>query len=146
MERLRRVLAAHTYWATRGLRVDLVILNEAPTSYHDALNDEVLSLIRASEDRDRMNRPGGVFIRKADQFSPDDLTLLLSWARAVVTGDQGQLEELIGLNPRPYPLPGDRFTSYELNLFAIADRKQTKPAVRSRSATATRACRRTRST
>ena len=29
----------------------------------------------------------------------------------------------------PYPLPGDKFTAYELNLFDVADRKQMKPEV-----------------
>ena len=30
---------------------------------------------------------------------------------------------------RPYPLPGDKFTAYELNLFDVAARKKNKPAV-----------------
>ncbi len=30
---------------------------------------------------------------------------------------------------RPYPLPGDKFSTYELNLFDVAGRKQRKPAV-----------------
>jgi len=33
------------------------------------------------------------------------------------------------LESRPYPLPGDKFARYELNLFDIAARSQTKPAV-----------------
>ena len=33
------------------------------------------------------------------------------------------------LQKRPYPLPGDKFTAYELNLFEIASHKQTKPAI-----------------
>src|SRR5262249_33017679 len=33
------------------------------------------------------------------------------------------------LHSRPYPLPGDKLTAYELNLFTIADRKQIKPEV-----------------
>jgi hypothetical protein len=33
------------------------------------------------------------------------------------------------LRTRPYPLPGDKFTSYELNLFDVASQKQTKPEV-----------------
>jgi dipeptidyl aminopeptidase/acylaminoacyl peptidase len=33
------------------------------------------------------------------------------------------------LHKRPYPLPGDRFTEFELNLFDLATRKQTKPNV-----------------
>jgi len=33
------------------------------------------------------------------------------------------------LQTRPYALPGDRLTQYELNLFDVANRKQTKPVV-----------------
>ncbi len=33
------------------------------------------------------------------------------------------------LQSRPYPLPGDKFTTYEVNLFEIAGRKQSKPEV-----------------
>ena len=33
------------------------------------------------------------------------------------------------LRTRSYALPGDRFTSYELNLFDVSERKQTKPQV-----------------
>ncbi len=33
------------------------------------------------------------------------------------------------LHTRPYPLPGDKFTAYELTLFDVATRKATKPAV-----------------
>src|SRR5262249_30682772 len=31
--------------------------------------------------------------------------------------------------PRPYAMPGDKFTAYELNLFDVANEKQTKPKV-----------------
>ncbi len=33
------------------------------------------------------------------------------------------------LQSRPYPLPGDKFTAYELSLFDVASGKQTKPEV-----------------
>lgn len=33
------------------------------------------------------------------------------------------------LRSRPYPLPGDKFTSYELNLFNLEDKAQLKPNV-----------------
>ncbi len=35
----------------------------------------------------------------------------------------------VKLQSNPYPLPGDKFAAYELNLFDLASRKQTKPAV-----------------
>jgi dipeptidyl aminopeptidase/acylaminoacyl peptidase/uncharacterized protein (DUF885 family) len=33
------------------------------------------------------------------------------------------------LQSRPYPLPGDKFTAFELNLFDVGEKKQTKPDV-----------------
>ena len=33
------------------------------------------------------------------------------------------------LRTRPYPLSGDKYTGYELNLFDVAQQKQVKPAV-----------------
>src|SRR5262249_56716463 len=33
------------------------------------------------------------------------------------------------LRTRPYPLPGDKFTAYELNLFDVTTQKQVKPEV-----------------
>ena len=33
------------------------------------------------------------------------------------------------LRSRPYPLPGDKFTAYELNLFDVAARKSSRPEV-----------------
>src|SRR5206468_2602198 len=33
------------------------------------------------------------------------------------------------LRTRPYALPGDKYPAYELNLFAVAERKQIKPPV-----------------
>jgi len=33
------------------------------------------------------------------------------------------------LETRPYPLPGDKFTKYEINLFDVATHKQTRPEV-----------------
>src|SRR6185369_9577154 len=63
-------------------------------------------------------------------WSPDSQTLA---AHRVQPGENKEVY-LIESSPRgggraktssrPYPLPGDRFASYELNLFAMADRKQ----------------------
>src|SRR5262249_38632749 len=33
------------------------------------------------------------------------------------------------LRTRPYPLPGDKFTTYEIHVFDVAARKQVKPEV-----------------
>jgi cyclic beta-1,2-glucan synthetase len=105
MELLKRLLTAHSYWRSKGLLTDLVILNEMPTSYQDSLADEVMGLIRAGEARDRIDRPGGVFVRKTDQFSPQDRALLQCWARVALDGRRGSLEDQIGRTVRAPRLP-----------------------------------------
>jgi cyclic beta-1,2-glucan synthetase len=108
-ELVRQLLAAHSYWRLRGLLVDLVIVNEAPTSYLENWQQDLLNLIRATDAREYIDRPGGVFPRKADHFAPDDLTLLATAARAVFASDRGSLADQVAvLDPRrklPSQLP-----------------------------------------
>ena len=47
----RRLLAAHHYWRLKSLEVDLVILNEHPTSYLDSLRGAVRSRARQRQPR-----------------------------------------------------------------------------------------------
>ena len=89
----------------KGFRTDLVVLNEAPTTYLDEVANEMLGLVRTTEDRDRIDRPGGVFVRKADQFPPEDLNVLLAWARVVLTPERGSLEDQVGLTGRAPTVP-----------------------------------------
>jgi dipeptidyl aminopeptidase/acylaminoacyl peptidase len=69
------------------------------------------------------------------QWSPDSKTLI---AFRIEPGDRKEVHLVESspdqggrakLSSRPYPLPGDKFTSYELNLFNIATKKQIKPKV-----------------
>ena len=68
-------------------------------------------------------------------WSPDSKTLA---AFRIEPGDHKEVYLIQSSPPgggrakftaRPYPLPGDKFTAYELNLFDIAAKKQTKPKV-----------------
>ena len=68
-------------------------------------------------------------------WSPDS-TVLIAWR--VEPGDRKEVY-LVRSSPqgggravletRPYALPGDKFPHYELNIFDVPSRKQTKPAV-----------------
>ncbi len=68
-------------------------------------------------------------------WSPDS-TAMIAWR--VEPGDRKEVY-LVRSSPqgggravletRPYALPGDKFPRYELNVFDVASRKQTKPAV-----------------
>src|SRR5437660_1912869 len=69
------------------------------------------------------------------QWSPDSRTLV---ALRIEPGDDKEVYLIESspreggrarLHTRPYALPGDKFASYELNLFDVANGKQTKPEV-----------------
>ena len=84
---VRQLLKVHHYWRMKGLMCDLVILNEHPPTYLQELNDELLSTVMASSEAGLLDRPGGVFIRRADVLKPEEIQLLHSLARIQVDCD-----------------------------------------------------------
>ena len=106
---VRQLLKVHHYWRMKGLAADLVILNEHPPTYLQELNDELLSTVMASSEAGLLDRPGGVFIRRADVLKPDDIKLLHSLARIQVDCDG------LGLgNFLEFPTVEDTYTSSRL--------------------------------
>ncbi|HZJ00478.1 MAG TPA: glucoamylase family protein [Gemmatimonadaceae bacterium] len=87
MPSVRQLLKVHHYWRMKGLVSDLVILNEHPHTYLQELNDELLATVMASSESGLLDRPGGVFIRRADVLKPEDIGLLHSVARIQVDCD-----------------------------------------------------------
>ncbi|HXG11839.1 MAG TPA: glucoamylase family protein, partial [Gemmataceae bacterium] len=102
---VRQLLVAHTYWRLRGLEVDLVLLNEHPTGYFEELQQQLQGLVRASESHALADKPGGVFLRRVGHLSDDDLVLLQSAARVVLSGDRGSLAAQVDQRERFVPLP-----------------------------------------
>jgi cyclic beta-1,2-glucan synthetase len=99
------LLAAHAYWRGRGLAVDLVLFNEEHSGYFEELQRQARSLVETSADREWLDRPGGVFLRRAEHISEDDRILLLAAARVVLHGGRGPLNSQIDLLERAQPLP-----------------------------------------
>lgn len=104
---VREVLLAHTYWRVRGLKVDLVILNEEPGSYAQPLQSKLAKLIQAHSLLTGIDRPGGIFLRTADQLPPEDLTLLLASAHAALVATRGSLAQQMSRPARRVELPSD---------------------------------------
>jgi cyclic beta-1,2-glucan synthetase len=104
---VRQLVQAHAYWRLKGLAVDLVIWNEDHAGYRQVLHDQIMGLIAAGIEANVTDRPGGIFVRPAEQISDEDRTLLLSVARAIITDSGGTLLEQIG-RPRPAETPGPR--------------------------------------
>ena len=101
---VRRALLAHQYWRHKGLLVDLVVLNTKPTGYTDDFDDRLRMLMRTGHALQLLDKPGGIFLRRADQMHPDVLNLLVSAARAVLEGDGGTIELQLDRRGR-YPAP-----------------------------------------
>src|SRR5688500_3171782 len=84
---VRQLLKVHHYWRLKGIVSDLVILNEHPPTYLQELNDELLATVMASNEAGLLDRPGGVFIRRADVLKPEEIQLLHALARIQVDCD-----------------------------------------------------------
>lgn len=84
---VRQLLRVHHYWRLKGITCDLVILNEHPPTYLQELSDALLTTVMASSESGLLDRPGGVFLRRADVLTPDDIELLHSVARIQVDCD-----------------------------------------------------------
>ena len=102
---VRQIVQAHAYWRLKGLAVDLVILNEDDSVYRQALHDQILNLVAANSGTQLLDKPGGIFLRRVDQFSSEDKILLETAARIVLHDDKGTLLEQLSRRVRPEPLP-----------------------------------------
>ena len=92
---VRQLVQAHAYWRLKGLAVDLVIWNEDRGGYRQVLQDQIMGLIAAGVEAHVMDRPGGIFVRRAEQISDEDRILLQSVARAIITDRRGSLVEQV---------------------------------------------------
>lgn len=92
---VRQLVQAHAYWRLKGLAVDLVIWNEDHAGYRQLLHDQIMGLIAAGIEANVTDRPGGIFVRPAEQISNEDRILLQSVARAIITDSRGALSEQI---------------------------------------------------
>ena len=90
---VRQLIQAHVYWRLKGLAVDLVIWNEDHAGYRQALHDQIMGLIAAGADANQLDRPGGIFVRNADQLSEEDRLLFQTVARAIISDSRGTLAE-----------------------------------------------------
>ncbi len=92
---VRQLVQAHAYWRLKGLAVDLVIWNEDHAGYRQLLQDQIMGLIAAGTEANVTDRPGGIFLRPADQISNEDRILIQTVARAIITDSRGALADQI---------------------------------------------------
>ncbi len=97
----RQMIQCHAYWRLKGLKVDLVIWNEDHVGYRQRLQDQIIGLIATGFEAHAIDKPGGIFVRSAEQISNEDRILLQTVARAIIIDSRGSLLEQ--LNRRVLP-------------------------------------------
>jgi len=102
---VRQVLLAQEYWRLKGLRADLVLLNEHPADYLDEMHHSLGDLIANGSWSGWRNRPGGVFLLRSEEVAVDDRQLFESVARVVLAGNRGELGEQLDRPSPPLPTP-----------------------------------------
>ncbi|MBS0207994.1 MAG: glycosyl transferase family 36 [Planctomycetes bacterium] len=97
---VREVLLAHEYWRSKNFIAEMVLLNEHPTSYMDAVHEQLTRLVGESGAWGLLNKRGGIFVLQGSRIPEADKTLLLTAAHVVLHGDAGSLERQLELTPQ----------------------------------------------
>ena len=92
---VKKLLQAHAYWRMKGLATDLVIVNEDFSGYRAVLHDRIMGLINIGPEAHIIDKPGGVFVRRAEELSEEDRVLFQSVARVVLTDSAETLSEQV---------------------------------------------------
>jgi cellobiose phosphorylase len=103
---VRRLVQWRIYTRLRGLKLDLVILDERAGEAADQLRKELQTGVAG----EILGKSGGVFFLTTDKVPTDDAVLLAAAARAVLGGDRGSLTEQIDHRAAPRPAPAPPFT------------------------------------
>ncbi len=102
---VEQALRCHAYWRMKGLTADLVILNEDYSGYRAVLHDRIMGMIGIGPAADLVDKPGGIFVRRAEQISEEDRVLFQTVARVVLVDTAGSLAEQAEKRAPPEPAP-----------------------------------------
>jgi cellobiose phosphorylase len=104
---VRQLVRWRVYARRRGLKSDLVVLDERGGEPADQLRKE----LETGTSSEVFGKPGGVFFLTADKMTTNDVVLLAAAARAVLGGDRGSLTEQIDRSADQEPALALPFTS-----------------------------------
>lgn len=98
---VKQVLQAHAYWRMKGLAADLVIVNQDFSGYRAELQDRIVGLINMGPEAQVIDKPGGIFVRRAEELSEDERVLLQTVARIVFSDTTETLIEQVDRRVSP---------------------------------------------
>jgi cyclic beta-1,2-glucan synthetase len=110
---VRQVLQAQEYWRLKGLSADVVVLNEHPVSYLDEMHAQLAALLDLGPWRTWKHRPGGAYLLRGDRMPEAERILLAGVARAVLSGERGELQNQLARPDPEWPEPAEFTPSLE---------------------------------
>ncbi len=100
---VRQVLQAQEYWRLKGLRSDVVVLNEHPDGYRDEVQAQLAAVLNDGPWSTWQDRPGGAYLLRGERIGHAEGVLLQTAARAILQSRAGtlrtQLEHAPGASP-----------------------------------------------
>lgn len=107
LQMVKYALACRSYWKSKGIEIDTVILNQEPASYIKLLDDEIDFLVRQSRTVVTDDPKNRVYHVKSDLMTKEDRDVLLYVARVVIDAKDGALKKQIAglLSPKNSKLP-----------------------------------------
>ena len=93
MPLVRHVLTAQEHWRLKGLKCDVVIVNEHAVTYRDELHEQLQQVIAGGPWGGWKGKPGGIYLLRGDGLPQAERQLLAGVARAVLSNQAGSLSE-----------------------------------------------------
>lgn len=87
----RELLQIHTFWRNRGLKIDLVFINEQVGGYTQTLQGQLRRLVHRMDSDLWLDQRGGIFLLQQDKMSTADQILLETAARTVLDAQKGNV-------------------------------------------------------
>ena len=105
MDVVEQAIKAHKYWKTKGLNVDLILLNEDESSYYQPMEELLKEKIFNLGSGHLINNYAGVFILNAYILPREDYILLYSSARFILKGNEGNISNQLKIDIKDEALP-----------------------------------------
>jgi cyclic beta-1,2-glucan synthetase len=90
---VKQTIIAHAFWRLRGLKTDLVIINEEIHGYEQLLFEQLMRHVQAFSHKDGKGSVDGVFVLFKSKIPVEDLTLILACSSVVLIASNGALRQ-----------------------------------------------------
>ena len=104
------VIKAHEYWRTKGIVIDLVVINKEGIKYEHPIWDSINDIIDSSHLRSVINKNGGVYLIRGEVLNTQEYTNFLTASNIIFENGEYNVQR----NDSAELLPKD-FEEYEYN-------------------------------